>query len=419
MIPDLVQLARRSLPGPQIEALREGGGKVVGYSCVSTPRELLDAAGLHPFRIRALGSTARELADARMSRFNCSFCRSCLQLGLDGSYHFLDGLIETNGCDHLRGMFENWQHEAPAAFFHYLRVPHLKNEDTLAVFTEELDLLRQALREHFAAPISDDDLRSAIARQARVGERMRRIQALRELPAPTISGTESLALTLLESAWPRPTIEELLDRVLEARRGGAPSRSGARLLLAGSATDELDLVSAVEELGGQVVADTLCYGDRALTALDADAPGDPLAELARAYLDQLLCPRMFDDYPRRLGHVLEVAERADLQGVILIHNKFCDLHGVENVRLRIDLEQRGLPALVLEKEYGASSDLGRILTRVQAFLERIDARDPGRTQAARGQKTASGAGGPARLAKRASWDSRDPRSEPNKTSRRR
>ena len=387
---DLVQLARRALPGPEIEALRESGGKVVGYSCVATPRELLEAASVQPFRIRALGSTARELADARMSRFNCSFCRSCLQLGLDGTYGFLDGLIETNGCDHLRGMFENWQHEAPSAFFHYLRVPHLKNEDTLSVFTEELDLLRQALREHFAAPVSDDDLRAAIARQARVGERLSRIQALRELPTPTISGTEALALTLLESAWPGPTFEELLERVLDERGGDdrAP-RAGARLLLAGSATDELDLVAAIEELGGSVVADTLCYGARALTTLDADAP-DPLAELARGYLDQLLCPRMFDDYPRRLRAVLEIAERAAVQGAILIHNKFCDLHGVENVRLRIDLEERGLPALVLEKEYGASSDLGRIRTRVQAFLERIGAREtgvPGRAQAARGQKS--------------------------------
>jgi benzoyl-CoA reductase/2-hydroxyglutaryl-CoA dehydratase subunit BcrC/BadD/HgdB len=80
---------------------------------------------------------------------------------------------------------------------------------------------------------------------------------------------------------------------------------------------------------------------------------------------------MFDDYARRQRNILETVQRGAAEGVILMHNQFCDLHGVENTRLRIDLEREGIPTLVLEKEYGAASDLGRIKTRVQAFLERI------------------------------------------------
>ena len=54
-----------------------------------------------------------------------------------------------------------------------------------------------------------------------------------------------------------------------------------------------------------------------------------------------------------------------------MHNKFCDLHGVDNVQLRNDMEAAGLPVLLVEKEYGAAADLGRLETRLQAFLERI------------------------------------------------
>ena len=36
-----------------------------------------------------------------------------------------------------------------------------------------------------------------------------------------------------------------------------------------------------------------------------------------------------------------------------MHNKFCDVHGVDNVQLRLDLEKRGIRVLQLEKEYGA------------------------------------------------------------------
>jgi benzoyl-CoA reductase/2-hydroxyglutaryl-CoA dehydratase subunit BcrC/BadD/HgdB len=80
---------------------------------------------------------------------------------------------------------------------------------------------------------------------------------------------------------------------------------------------------------------------------------------------------MFNDFPRRRDFLLAAVERAKIDGVILVHNKFCDLHGVDNVSLRLALEKKGVPVLQLEKEYGASADIGRMKTRVQAFLERI------------------------------------------------
>ena len=73
---ELLELAGQLRP-PHLDRYMEEGGKVVGHACLATPRELFDAAGVLPLRIRALGSAQRELADARMARFNCSFCRSC------------------------------------------------------------------------------------------------------------------------------------------------------------------------------------------------------------------------------------------------------------------------------------------------------------------------------------------------------
>ena len=51
----------------------------------------------------------------------------------------------------------------------------------------------------------------------------------------------------------------------------------------------------------------------------------------------------------------------------------CDIHGIDNVMLQKDFEKRGIPVLVLEREYDVLADAGRIKTRVQAFLERIGA----------------------------------------------
>lgn len=367
---------------------KEGGGRVVGYTCVATPREIFDAAGILPYRVRALGNPERDHADAYLSRFNCGFCRACLQLALEGAYRFLDGLVETNGCDHLRGMFENWSRAADPGFFHYLKVPHLVTEESLDFFAEELELLRESLASYFQVEIVDSALSEAVRSANRRRERMRELFSLRERKNPAVTGREALQVVLLESTLPPAVFDDLLEDLLDKARGREVTGYRARLLLAGSATDEPDLVGEIEDLGGLVVTDALCYGTRAFWKLP-EVDGDPVHALAEAYLRHLLCPRMFDDYPSRLEFILQAAERARVDGAVLVYNKFCDLHGVENVRLRLDLEERGIPVLVLEKEYGSAADLGRIRTRVQAFLERISGRSGS-------ERAASPAGGKGR-----------------------
>ena len=356
----------------QVRKWKGDGGRVVGYICLATPTEVMEAAGLLPYRIRALGSSQTEIADAHLSRFNCSFCRSCLQLGLDGTYDFLDGMIETNGCDHLRGMIENWAYVKPFKFFHYLKVPHLADPSSLKYFEEDLRLYQQAIENHFDLTISEEELWNQIRREDRVRAKLQTIYEMRERAEPAFTGAEVLSLFLTATAVPAAVREKLLDQAIAERKDHKIQGYQARLLLGGSATDEVDFIQGIESMGGLVVADTLCYGSRAFwPRLNPAQAGDPLQVLAKTYLEGLLCPRMFQDYPRRRDFVLAAVERAKVDGVILVHNKFCDVHGVDNVAFRLALEKQGIPVLQLEKEYGASADFGRMKTRVQAFLERI------------------------------------------------
>ena len=355
-----------------VKAWKAKSGKVVGYCCVATPVEIMEAAGILPYRIRALGRGDTEIADAHLSRFNCSFCRSCLQLGLDGTYDFLDGAIETNGCDHLRGMMENWHYNHPFPFFYYVKVPHLADASSLAYFEEELRLFRKALEEGFDVSISDEAVWARIQRHDGLRDKLRTVYQMREREQPALTGAEALSLFLLATAAPAEEAEKILDRVIRERENHQIENCRARLLLAGAATDEIEFVREIEGLGGLVVTDALCYGARAFWPRPSSGErGDPYRALAKNYLENLLCPRMFDDFPARREFVFTAAARARVDGAVLVHNKFCDVHGVDNVQLRIALEKKGIPVLQLEKEYGAKADLGRLKTRVQAFLERI------------------------------------------------
>ncbi len=354
----------------RIKKAREEGRKIVGYTCLATPREILDAAGIIPYRIKALASGETDMADAYLSRFNCGFCRACLQLGMDGTYEFLDGIIETNGCDHLRGMFENWQHVSPREFFYYLRVPHQKDEDSLEWLTGELELLVVALQDHFNVAIGEQEIMSAIEQQDRIADKMREIYMSRWNSEVKIPGSEVMSLSVAEGSLPADEFEQLIDDFMEKLPHRKPLECRARLFMGGAATDEIGLISELEDLGGIMVADSFCFGTRLFRR---EAVSDvPLRRLAETYLLNLLCPRMFLDFYARENYIMEMIEKSRSEGAILFHNKFCDLHGIENVKLRLDLEKKGIPVLILEKEYGATADIGRLKTRVQAFLERIE-----------------------------------------------
>lgn len=346
------------------------GGLVLGYACVATPVELIEAAGILPYRIRALGNPRTDLADGEMSLFNCSFCRSCLQLALDGTYDFLDGIIETNGCDHLRAMFENWQHCKGLPFFHYLKVPHFYRDDSLAYFEGELALLRDHIASHFGAEASEASLRQAVADWNLVREKWRELCALREEERPRLSGSEALELELAGSRMTGRDFVRLLSGFLEERRNAPGTKPAARLMLCGPATDEVEWLQEMEGLGAAIVSDALCFGSRAFLQRP-ELDGDPLRNLASGYLGSIFCPRMYKEYGKRRDYIVQTAERSRVDGAVYIYNKFCDLHGVDSVLVRRDLERAGIPVLVLEKEYSAASDVGRTRTRVQAFLERI------------------------------------------------
>lgn len=352
---------------------RAAGGRVVGYACTFTPVEILDAAGLLPYRLRGLGRGQTDGADARMSRFNCRFCRSCLQLGLDGHYDFLDGLVETNGCDQLRGMFENWRYALEPAFFHYLKAPHAFTEEALSHFALEIGRMRGAVVEAFGTPISDEALGEAADRQQRIRARMEELLALRAREPAGLTGAEGLQVMLLASATPPDRLEPLLGELLSWAQSRALPAGRARVVVGGAATDEPLLFKALDDLGLQVVGDTLCFGTRAVRPqlVEPTRGGSIERILAERYLRGSRCPRLYGDLPRRLAFVRAAVSEGRAGGVVLFNNKFCDLHGFDNALLRDPLEAAGVPVLILEKDYGSQADLGRVRTRLQAFRERI------------------------------------------------
>jgi len=367
---DVMAEATSTLANPALRAWRDNGGRVVGYTCSMVPEELLLAAGLLPFRMRATGSSTTDLADVYFTNLNCSFPRHCFSLALEGGYEFLDGLVCINSCDHLRRLYDNWRRHVPTPFVEFLTLPRQTGPDQVAWYAEEFRRLREKLERHFATRIGDGDLWSAIE----VCNERRRLQRglyeLRRRPDPPITGAETLVIMVAGTAMPAQRYNELLRDVVDeiAARGGTAAHR-ARLMIVGGILDDPAWVRAIEDVGGLVVTDVTCFGTRLMWEDVAEDVGDPIIALARYYLaDRPSCPRLYDSQERRTRFVIAMCRKFNCDGIVGEKMMFCDQWNVEHYLLGRDLKEAGIPFLSLEREY-LTSGTGQLRTRVQAFIE--------------------------------------------------
>lgn len=356
---------------------KEKGGKIIGYTCSYVPEEVFHAAGMLPFRLGGIGASSYDISDTYFGPFICSFPKSILQLVGEGMYEFLDGMLITPGCDSMRRLDECWRKAnddiggiLPSFFFHY-GIPHKVSDYSLKWFEDETKRLINALEEHFGIKISDESLRNSIRLYNKGRMLLRRLDELRCNDEVPVSGTDALAIVLAGKAMPREIYNSLLEETIaELEKCKNPITGKKRIMLVGSANDDVNLVRVIEEEGAVVVADTLCFGSRFFTDL-VDEDKDPVYALAHRYLSHHACPRMVGKYQERLDILKRKAEKARVDGVILQNVRFCDLHGSENGVFERDLEAVGIPCIRIERQYGPLSDSGRIRMRVNAFVEMI------------------------------------------------
>ncbi|MFZ5597379.1 MAG: 2-hydroxyacyl-CoA dehydratase subunit D [Bacillota bacterium] len=370
--------AASSLYNSYTRKWKEDGGKILGYTCSYAPEEVIYAAGMLPCRLRGTGAASSEISDTYFGPFICSFPKCILQLAGEGTYRFLDGAVIAPGCDSMRRLDECWrkagnEYEGTLpSFFFYMGIPHKVSEYSLRWFEEEIKKMAGSIEKHFGLSISESSLRAAIKEYNRGRSFLKRLDEIRCSEGSPVSGADAMAAVLAGHSIPRSIYNGLLEEYIdELERGGIrPAAGGKRILLAGSAADDIRLVKLIEDEGAVVVADTLCFGARFYSGL-VDEGEDPITALAKRYLTHLSCPRMFGKYRERLEIIKEHALKARVQGVILQNIRFCDLHGSENGMLEKHLEALGIPCLKIERQYGPLSDTGRIRMRLNAFLEMI------------------------------------------------
>ena len=363
----------RSHTNRHVEEWKAAEKPVVGYFCHYVPVELMLAVGSLPLRLRAIGSEDSASGDAYLSGRLCTYVRHVVSLVLDGHYDFLDGIIPSNSCDHVRRAADVFNKKTDIAFQGFLSIPRCPRESLYGYYLEELRNLFDGMAKAFGVEATDDSLRQAIALVNKVRLRLSEINGLRLLDKPKLSGAEALSIHIASQVMPPEVFLEIADRLIKAlkKRKGLESPRG-RLLLIGAELDEPAFVSAVESQGALVVADQLCFGARSvLEPLDESAE-DPLDAIGRAYFFRPSCARMMGDFPKRWAGLEKLMADSRADGVIFERLMFCDPWGgdLHNIHMRNE-GGKAFPFLALTREYGIVPT-GQIKTRIQAFVEKIN-----------------------------------------------
>jgi benzoyl-CoA reductase subunit C len=328
--------------------------KVIGYMPIYVPREIIHAAGFLPLGILGGGDQLEVIhGDAYYQSYICRIPRSTIELGVSGRLGFVDGMLFPSICDVIRNLSGMWKMMFPDVYVRYFDVPQTYRDDIGGnYYINELAELRHDLGELRGTPITDDELRRSITLYNENRRLVRELYAFRaerpwQAPAPE-------AYLVLRAGMVLPVeehsamIRDYLAAVVNEKR---PRRDNCRIVLTGVFCEQppLNLIKSLELAGCYVVDDDLLLITRWLVG-DVDPDGDPLRNLALAFLHQSesTAAKYEPNLKEKGQHLVRAVRRSGAEGVIFACPSFCDPALLERPMLQHVLKDAEIPYIAFK-----------------------------------------------------------------------
>jgi benzoyl-CoA reductase/2-hydroxyglutaryl-CoA dehydratase subunit BcrC/BadD/HgdB len=373
----LDEMIRLTSPFPESITVKEWkatGRKVIGWFNPYIPEEIIHAAGMLPFEVTGNNEPVEmQGAEAHMHSNSCSKIRTCWQLQLDGKYNFLDGLVSSHMCDQDMRLFEVWSYYNKLPYMDAVYAPRKRDEEAVKLYQTDIDEFRDRLSQFLICRIPDEHVADSIKVYNRGRELMMQLYELRKRDRPPVTGAEASEVSKAAARLPRERFNELMEQLLdEIQRTGREIKKARRLMLIGSDLHNTNQIANLETADVVVVVDEMDIGiRRAWGQVDTQLP--PMEALARYYVLGRPVDKHNWNSDGRLEFIGELAEQYKIDGVISEIVRFCTYNGWDKFDLKKQMQERGIPMLELDLEYGHPAG-AQVKIRAEAFMEMLESR---------------------------------------------
>ncbi|MBI1992994.1 MAG: 2-hydroxyacyl-CoA dehydratase [Deltaproteobacteria bacterium] len=349
------------------------GSKVVGCYPVYTPFEIIHAAGMLPVGIIGAGNRLEIAhADSRFQSFVCSIVKSTLELGLIGNLESIDGIVFHSICDPARNLASVFKRNFPKLQVEYIHFPqNMASPHTVNYLAAEYRTLKSNYERLAGRPVTDDDLRKSIRVYNEQRKLIGQLYRMRREAPQNLSTLETYVLTRIGTLIPpEEHIGLLKEAIAAARERDERPKDRIKVVLEGSFCEQppLELIEGLEAAGCYILDDDFLLGWRFFKQ-DIPSEGDPVENLARAYLDQSVYSGVkHDTREAKSKHLIDKVRETGASAVVILAAKFCEPALFDYALYRRALEKEGIPHLYLEfEEKMWIFDKAR--TEVETFVE--------------------------------------------------
>jgi benzoyl-CoA reductase subunit C len=348
-------------PARQLNKYKDLGVKVLGYTCSYVPEELIMSAGLQPYRISNVGANTSTLTPS----FVCPFASATLEniLKLE---EFFSGFVLAHTCDPMWRLYDIVKKKMKKPVF-LLRVPHdTEDPSALEFFKMELLRFKKFVTENFNAKVDNEALSDAIKLCNENRSLLKEVYMLNSGGKYSVNAVDRFQLVLASMWMPK---EEINTQIKSLNLKGNSNKTGnVRLHVNGTAVYDLNLIKAIEDSGGFVASDDLCTGSRYFWS-NIEESQDLISALAYRYLKRTPCSPQ-GPLQQRLEYVKFMVKEFKTHGVITFAERFCDPILYDSVHVKDVFVKEGVPTMLIDYE-NPTQEIGRIKTRIEAFIESI------------------------------------------------
>lgn len=365
-------------PAELIEA-QKNGKKVFGSFCIFVPDEVIFAADAIATGLCGGSQFWVPGGEKVLPTNTCPLIKASVGARLDRTCPFFriaDMYIGETTCDGKKKAWEILKEDVP---MYVMDLPQMKRRKDYKAWAEEITALKDKVEEFTGNKVDAEKLAASIKLINDKRRALQRLSNFRKKKNIPISGKDVLLISQI-AFYDDPTrftqmtntLCDELDKRVEEGISVFP-KGTKRILLAGTplAIPNWKLHNIVETTGGAVVCEEMCTGTRYFENLvdeDRDTFEGQVEALAERYMN-INCA-CFTPNEARIDDIKRLVKEYDIDGVIDVNLKFCNLYDTEGFLVERALKEAGIPVLGIETDY-TDADAQQLRTRIGAFIEML------------------------------------------------